>query len=388
MMATEIVQVDLSSAPATIRVRDDVEAVLLVITADGRPIQLLRRPRPPEGVLLTDEILRSTQAAAATTLPSRNALAPVSVIVCTHERPDDLVRCLESLAGSDRNGHEVIVVDNAPATNRTSTVVERFGMRYVIEPRLGLNRARNTGIANATHDVVAFVDDDVVVSQSWLRAIGACFADSAVGCATGLVLPLELETEAQETFELYCQYRRSTRPRVYSRAVLRSSAAAVVGIGANMAYRRQLLIDLGAFDVRLDAGTPTRAGGDTDMFARVLDAGHLIAYTPAAYVWHRHRRSARELRSAVFGYSVGTYSVLTKRLFEQRDLGALVTAGKWLIGPLMTAARATLARRTSLPWNVVLADTAGAACGPFCFGYEAWRRRKHASRVPMRRYSN
>jgi GT2 family glycosyltransferase len=312
----------------------------------------------------------------------------VSVIVCTHERPDDLARCLESLAGSERDGHEVIVVDNAPVTNRTSMVVERFGMRYVVEPRLGLNRARNAGVANATHDIVAFVDDDVVVSQSWLRALGACFADPAVGCATGLVLPLELETAAQEVFELYCRYRCSIRPRVYSRAVLRPSAAAVVGIGANMAYRRHLLIDLGAFDVRLDAGTPTRAGGDTDMFARVLDAGQVIAYSPSAYVWHRHRRTAHELRSCVFGYSVGTYSVLTKRVFEQHDLGALVTASRWLIGPLVNAARAKLARRRWLPWDVVLADTAGAACGPFCFGYEAWRSRGRTNRAPMRRYSS
>ena len=51
-------------------------------------------------------------------------------------------------------------------------------------------------------------------------------------------------------------------------------------MGANMAYRRDLVLALGGFDVRLDAGTSTRSGGDTDMFARVLDAGRRTSTPP------------------------------------------------------------------------------------------------------------
>ena len=141
---------------------------------------------------------------------------------------------------------------------------------------------------------------------------------------------------------------------------------------------------LTGFDVRLDAGTSTRSGGDTDMFARVLDAGRLIVYTPDAYVWHRHRRTSRELRSCVFGYGVGLYSMLTKRLVEQRDFGALVTAGRWLLGPIVKAARAKIAGAPSPPWSVVLAETAGAPFGPLWFGYETWRGRSSARGVRAR----
>jgi len=260
-------------------------------------------------------------------------------------------------------------------TRATAAVVERFDLRYVTEPRVGLDHARNTGLATASHDIVAFVDDDVVVSPSWASSIRACFTEAAIGCATGLVLPLELETASQEEFELYSQQRRDLRPRVYSRRNLPASAAGVVGIGANMAFRSAVLRDLGGFDVRLDAGTPTRSGGDTDMFARVLDAGQSIAYSPAALVWHRHRRTRKELRSCVFGYGVGVYSMLTKRLVEQRDLGALVTAARWLLGPVVKAARAKMVGRPAPSWPVVFAETAGAVCGPFLFVYEARRRR-------------
>src|SRR6185436_4011909 len=137
-----------------------------------------------------------------------------------------------------------------------------------------------------------------------------------------------------------------------------------VGMGANMAFRRDLLIELGEFDLRLGPVACTRAGDETDMLARVLDSGRLIVYTPDAYVWHRHRRTVREVRSCVFGYGVGVYSVLTKRLVERRDLGALVTAARWLLGPLTKAARAKIHGRPSPAWHVVLAETAGAMIGP------------------------
>src|SRR6185503_6099291 len=106
----------------------------------------------------------------------------------------------------------------------------------------------------------------------------------------------------------------------------------------------------------------------------------LIAYSPDAYVWHRHRRSARELRSCVFGYGVGLYSMLTKRVVERRDFGALITAGRWLVGPVVKAASAKVAGRPAPPWNVVLAETAGTMFGPLCFGYEAWRCRTGTER--------
>ncbi len=384
-MSTQVVELDLGSAPSAIRVRDDVCGVLVVITDGGRPIELVRMRRPANSILTLDEVLQARRGAGDRLAPAPiGKPVPVSVVIPTRERPDDLARCLQSLAGIGAGGHEVIVVDNAPRTDRTAAVVERFGVRYVVEPIPGLNRARNAGLAAARHDIVAYVDDDVAVSQTWVTAIAARFEDPAVACATGLVLPLELETTAQEAFELYCQHRRDLQPRVYSRDVLPSSAAGVVGMGANMAFRRDVLVALGRFDDRIGVGTYTRAADETDMFARILDAGWLIAYTPDAYVWHRHRRTPRELRSCVFGYGVGLYGLFTKRLIEQHDLGAIVTAGRWLLGPLVKTARAKLGSAPSPPWTIVLAETAGAPFGPFCYLYEAWRGRARAAGAPFR----
>jgi GT2 family glycosyltransferase len=374
MTPTQIVEIDTSSAPRAIRVRDDARGMFVVVSTEGRPVDLLRLSKPRNGVISSGDLLASSRAEVRRpAMPKQRSSTPISVVVCTHERPDDLARCLERLVAIQTDGHELIVVDSGPVSDRTSAVVRRYGVRSVVEPILGLNRARNAGVAAASHDIVAFVDDDVVVGRSWVEAVRAAFDESEVACVTGLVLPLELETPGQEEFELYCQHRRDLQRRVYSRRTLRSSAAGVVGMGANMAFRRDVVRALGGFDVRLGPPRHTRAADETDMFARVLDAGHLIVYTPDAQVWHRHRRSTREVRSCVFGYGVGVYSMLTKRLLEQGDLGALITAARWFVGPVVKAASAKAGRRPAPRWDIVLAETAGAAIGPFCYAYEAWR---------------
>jgi GT2 family glycosyltransferase len=377
MAPAQVVQFELL-APTDVRVRDDVEALFVLVTDHGRPVELLRMKRPPGGVLsLTDipKVGRRRLESSATAAAPEKAVIPISVVIPTRERPEDLSRCLERLRVAGTDDYEVIVVDNAPVTDRTLAVTERFGVRRVLEPKPGINSARNAGVAAARRGLVAFVDDDAVVSPGWLKAISDCFQDPSIGCVTGLVLPLELETQAQDDFERYCHQRRDLTPRIYSRDILRPSAAGVVGMGANMAFRRDLIIDLGWFDPRLGTGTTTRGGDENDMFARVLDAGWRIAYSPDAYVWHRHRRTSEEVRSCVFGYGIGVYSMLTKRLLESRDLGAIVTAGRWLLGPPVKAARAKMTGAPSPPWRVVFAETAGAPLGPFFLWYETWRRR-------------
>ncbi len=305
---------------------------------------------------------------------TRQAVEPISIIVCTHERPDDLARCLDALAPLAEMGHEVIVVDNAPTTTRTAEVAAHYPFRYVCEPQKGLNHARNRGLNVATHPIVAYTDDDAVADINWAAAIAHPFADPTVGCVTGLVLPLELETPAQQQFEVYCQHRRVFERKVFSTPQTPPSTAGVAGMGANMALRRMLALQLGGFDPRLDGGMPTLSGGDTDIFARILETGASIVYTPDAVVQHRHRREWPELRYCIFGYGVGLYSFLTKRVVEARDFRALITAARWWAGPLGKAAWRRLRGQPTFSLDLLLWEAVGACLGPWRF----WQGSKQA----------
>src|SRR5712691_696604 len=105
----------------------------------------------------------------------------ISLILCTHNRCESLARGLNSAAAltlPDSVPWEVLVVDNN-SNDQTRKVVEEFchqnpgRFRYLFEPQPGLSYARNAGIREARGDIIAFMDDDVIVEPTWLQNLTA-----------------------------------------------------------------------------------------------------------------------------------------------------------------------------------------------------------------------
>jgi glycosyltransferase involved in cell wall biosynthesis len=292
-------------------------------------------------------------------------VGPATVAVCTRDRPDDLDRCLTALAGLRDQGQEILVVDSASRGEETRQVVERFpGVRYVREDRPGLDIARNRAMREARHPIVAFTDDDAEPDPDWLRHLTQGFDDRRILAATGLTMPLELETEAQEWFERTNGFGRGFSRVVYHGTSHNAFLVARIGAGVNMALRRETLELIGPFDEALDAGTPTRSGGDHDMFTRILMAGYSIVYEPAALNRHRHRREWEGLRNTIYGYGVGVYAHLTGHLLRNREPRAVWLALGWLREQIPTLFRALLRRPGHVPLDLVLAELRGCAAGP------------------------
>ncbi|HJU89672.1 MAG TPA: glycosyltransferase [Gemmatimonadaceae bacterium] len=295
----------------------------------------------------------------------------ISVIVCTRERPVDLARCLEALRRQVRAPLEVIVIDNAPMSDRTRSMAERYNVRYVVEPRAGLDRARNAGLRAARGQILAFTDDDAIPADDWTTIIAESLGSGDVAAMTGAILPSELETSAQRLFERYLERMTRRRPRTERRVYeepFSPAASGQVGAGANMAFRRDALERVGMFDEAFDGGTATRSGGDTEMFGRLLAAGYRLTYEPSAVVRHRHRRSYRELRAQLFGYGVGVYAYWTHRIVHARDADAMRFAGGTLWWHLAhRLPRALLGKDDELPAGLVLAEVAGSLYGPFAY---------------------
>jgi len=240
---------------------------------------------------------------------------PISVVVCTRDRPGQLETCLDRLRRQEYPRFEVVVVDNAPVTDVVERLVERLAdgsarFRYHAEPRPGLSWARNAGTAAADGDIIAFLDDDDEPDQHWLAGIAAGFArGGAIGCVAGLILPARLDTAAEELFEQQGGHRlgRGFEPETFTRSGPQSPLFPLppFGTGANMAFRRETLAGIGGFDVALGAGTRTFAGEDTLAFTLALLSGRDIAYEPSALMWHHHRPDMDGLSRQLRGYSVG-----------------------------------------------------------------------------------
>jgi GT2 family glycosyltransferase len=266
------------------------------------------------------------------------------------------------------------VIDNCPSDDSTKTVVEAFArVRYVREPRKGLDVARNRAVREARHAVVAFIDDDAVPDRGWLRALLANFDDPMVQAVTGLTIPVELETDAQETHERLSSFSRGFERRVFDARRFNPAAAGQIGAGVNMAARRSVFDQVGLFDEALDAGTRSRSGGDTEMLARILLYGYRIVYEPSALCWHRHRRTWRELRQMTYGNGVGVYAWWTSFAMSQKFLWMIEPAASWFFGSQIPALLGGVRRwHRGAPLDLAVAELAGCAAGPW--KYAAARR--------------
>ncbi|MCX6927976.1 MAG: glycosyltransferase, partial [Verrucomicrobia bacterium] len=250
-----------------------------------------------------------------------------SIIVCTRDRADSIVETFEALAALEPAGTEIVVVDTSKGKEKEKTfqLAKRFGARYVHEPRSGLSLARNTGIANATGDIIAFTDDDCIPAPDWLaHKVRVLSAPTVWGC-TGRVVQ-HSSAGACDLFnevagqDLGPERREFTRQNLeFGLGMFFSNVAKIfakhmksrapgpwsIGHGSSMAFRREVFDRVGKFDERLGGGAPLKSCDDTEMFYRVLKSGHRIIYEPAAVVRHKHGLDNQDVYKTRYGYSFG-----------------------------------------------------------------------------------
>lgn len=307
----------------------------------GDPVGAVTLPVPSSQTVSAEEVDSALWAQLAPALKRRgqSPLDPstatraakrsapgITVVIATCGQADSAVACVRSLLAAAMAPEEIIVVENRPLRSNTEQSLRAaFGedtrLRYIEEPEPGLSRARNAGLHAAAQPIVAFLDDDVVVDGDWLDRLCTTFetAPEAV-CVTGLILPFDLETREQLTFEQFARFGSRFERRDYRidqpphDDPLFPFTPGNFGSGGNMAFRTQALLSVGAYDTSLGAGTPARGGEELDVFLRLLAGGATLVYQPAAIVWHRHPQGEIELRRKVFSYGIGLGATLGKHL--------------------------------------------------------------------------
>ncbi|WP_370691944.1 glycosyltransferase family 2 protein [Bradyrhizobium xenonodulans] len=308
-------------------------------------------------------------ARACSEIETTSSPATISVVVCTRDRGEMLKRCLDSLARIAKDIHEIIVVDNAPSSPETAEITRgREKVRYVAEPRPGLSVARNTGMRATSGSIIAFTDDDAVVHPRWARRIGAAFSHPDVLCVTGLVLPLELRTSSQLSFEMELGgFGRGVQSHRFRDQVFRpmipfGSPVWHVGAGANMAVRRSALQIVGGFDERLGAGA-SGCSEDSEFWYRILAAGYDCRYDPSIVVHHEHRHTEAQLENQMRAYMKGHVSALLVQWVRHGHAGNLrrlfLTLPRHYVVAILAALRPSCWNR----WRLLAPQLTGYICG-------------------------
>jgi glycosyltransferase involved in cell wall biosynthesis len=317
---------------------------------------------------------------------------PITVVVCTRERPGALARCLDSLLGQAYPDFRILVVDNAPVTGATAEVVRSAARRgpvsYLREERAGLSFARNAAVAAAPGEILAWIDDDEYADVNWLAEVARALAEHPeADVVSGVIVPAELETRAQLWFEQFGGHSkgRGFRPDVFSPATAHRQSPLYplppFGTGANMTFRPGVIERIGGWDTALGAGTPAMGSEDTLAFTQVLVGGGTIVYQPTAVTHHYHRRDLEGLHKQMVGYGAGLTAAYTSLLLKRPGL-------LWPLLKLAPGALRDLTSKDSLrvstlrddfPRELLTANRKGMLAGP-----RAYLKGRRAARAKAR----
>lgn len=213
----------------------------------------------------------------------------VSVVVASYNGERTLKACLDSLQRLNYPDYEVILVDDGSTDNTPQIAAAHPQVRYFRHAEnLGLSVARNTGIAAATGEIIAFTDADCRADTDWLYYLVGDLLDSEfAGIGGHNFLPPDDSSVAAAVL---------VSPGGPAHVMLTDRQAEHIP-GCNMAFYKWALEEVGGFDpiFRL-------AGDDVDLCWRLQQRGMKIGFSPGGFVWHYRRSTVRAYLKQQLGY--------------------------------------------------------------------------------------
>jgi len=206
----------------------------------------------------------------------------VSVIVPTFNSADYLYRTLQTVLNQTWENWEILVVDGGSG-DRSAEIAEEFLIENSLQGRvirtedLGGAYSRNTGVAHANGEFLAFLDaDDLWFPDKLDRQVGALRSDpSALGCTTDFLFQ-----RGSRTF-------RNPQPFLWSmRHVMKWLEMETYGpcLNSTLFVRRAVLLDLGCYDSDLWYAE------DLDLGVRLSRTGRMLRIPEVLMAYQIHDR--------------------------------------------------------------------------------------------------
>ena len=205
-------------------------------------------------------------------------------------------------------------MDNG-STDKTAAIISEFIKTvdfraiYLFEPRGGKSTGLNTALKTARGQILAFTDDDCYPAPDFLSRVWSAFDDPSVGYIGGRIM-------LHDPDDYPITINKSMTPRTHP---AKSFVCAGCIHGANMAFRRRVLLDIGGFDPLFGPGTLFIAGEDTDAVGRASAMGWKGEYHPEVVVRHHHGRKAGDIPALWKSYALGRGAHHMKLLLKEHQ---------------------------------------------------------------------
>jgi glycosyltransferase involved in cell wall biosynthesis len=217
----------------------------------------------------------------------------ITIAICTYNRCEELTVTLENLQAriNKKEPVEILVIDNNSQDDTAGIVLQHIkrkhlNIRYIFEKNQGLNISRNRAIIESQSEIIAFIDDDVTISESWVSAIQSAFSDTTLLVCGGPILPMWANGAAPAWHSTVLDPFYSLIPINQTENEFRGNRHP---FGANMSFRRRFLSYNFQFCPDLDrcGSTSLLSGGDTELFIRAKKNKIKLGYNKDVIVYHR-----------------------------------------------------------------------------------------------------
>ncbi len=238
-------------------------------------------------------------------------LPDISVVIATYNGAHYLYKCLNALLLQNypKDKYEIIVVVDG-STDKTVEYAKKYPVKIIeLKKNRGLSNARNVGAKAANSEIIAYTDDDCEPDTDWLYYLAKAFDSDRVGAAGGPNI-----TPTDDSFMAKCT---SQAPGAPTHVLIDDRKADHVP-GCNLAVRKYVMDAIGGFDEIFRI-----AGDDVDFEWRIQEAGYIVRFTPAAYVFHHRRNKIKTYIKQQYNYGISEAFVRQRHLQRYNGYSAI-----------------------------------------------------------------
>lgn len=261
-----------------------------------------------------------------------------SIIVPTIGESPEIVETLNALVHQVglHSDTEIIVVDNRTDPESRNFDLEQLcrdvntEIRYIHEPGIGLTRARHTGIAHARGDVIALIDDDVIIGDGWVEAVWSIFANDEIILAGGPSSPLFGANPPKWIDSFYTAIGTEGKMCTWlSLLDLRVEEELIdpnLIWGLNFVIRKASVYEYGGFhpDLVPSEYQAWQGDGETGLTGKLADDGVYAWYSESLRVFHKvpaSRMKFNYMSKRAFFVGIGSSFTQSRKSKKEENLG-------------------------------------------------------------------